>query len=389
MHDGQYVFTQMMNMIPWRRFQTCVDRYQGDYKVHQFRCVDYFRVMLFAQLTYRESLREVVSCLRAVPQKLYHLGIHSTVSRNNLSNATQHRDWRIFADFAQVLMEQTHLLYQNDDNPVKIKAPVFALDSSTIDLCLSLFPWSPFRKTKAAIKLHTLLNLQGNIPDFILISDGKMHDVNVLDHLFFIAGAYYTMDRGYLDFKRLYKIHQAKAFFMIRAKRNTKLTRRYSNKVDKTTGVQCDQLVFLTQANSLETYPEPLRRIRFYDATRNKRLVFLTNNMTLPAATIAALYKSRWRVELFFKWFKQHLRIKVFYGISENAVKSQIGIAVCTYLLVTILKKELKLPQSIYQILQILSLIQFEKKTIFPAFDDKNYKNKKNNNPNQLTLFKL
>jgi IS4 transposase len=286
-------------------------------------------------------------------------------------------------------MEQAHLLYQNDDNPVKIKAPVFALDSSTIDLCLSLFPWSPFRKTKAAIKLHTLLNLQGNIPDFILISDGKMHDVNVLDHLFFIAGAYYTMDRGYLDFKRLYKIHQAKAFFMIRAKRNTKLTRRYSNKVDKTTGVQCDQLVFLTQANSLETYPEPLRRIRFYDATRNKRLVFLTNNMTLPAATIAALYKSRWRVELFFKWFKQHLRIKVFYGISENAVKSQIGIAVCTYLLVTILKKELKLPQSIYQILQILSLIQFEKKPIFQAFDDKNYKNKKNNNPNQLTLFKL
>jgi hypothetical protein len=389
MYKGQFIFTQIMDIVPWERFQTCVERYHGDYRVRHFRCADYFRVMLFAQLTYRESLREVVSCLRAVPQKLYHMGIHSPISRSNISDATKHRDWRIFADFAQVLMKQAHILYQNDDNPVKIKAPVFALDSSTIDLCLSLFPWAPFRKTKAAIKLHTLLNLQGNIPDFILISDGKMHDVNVLDHMIFTAGAYYVMDRGYLDFERLYKIHQAKAFFITRAKRNTKLTRRYSNKVDKTTGVQCDQVVFLTQANSSATYPEPLRRIRFYDATRNKRLVFLTNNMDLPAETIAALYKSRWQVELFFKWVKQHLRIKVFYGISENAVKSQIWIAICSYLLITILKKELNLPQSVYQILQVFSLIQFEKTPIFQAFNDKNYKNQKNNNPNQLTLFKL
>jgi hypothetical protein len=359
MYQGQFIFTQIMDIVPWERFQTCVERYQGDYRVRQFRCADYFRVMLFAQFTYRESLRDVVSCLRAVPQKLYHMGIRSTISRSNISDAMPHRDWRIFTDFAQILIEQAHILYQNDDNPVKIKAPVFALDSSTIDLCLSLFPWAPFRKTKAAIKLHTLLNLQGNIPDFILISDGKMHDVNILDQMIFIAGAYYVMDRGSWDFERLYKIHQAKAFFITRAKRNTKLTRRDSKKVDKTTGVQCDQTVFLTNPKSLTTYPEPLRRIRFYDATRNKRLVFLTNNMDLPAVTIAALYKSRWRVELFFKWIKQHLRIKVFYGISENAVKSQIWIAICTYLIVSILKKELKLPQSIYQILQILSLIQF------------------------------
>jgi hypothetical protein len=389
MFSGQYVFVQMMNLVPWKRFQTCVDRYQGDYHVRQFRCTDYFRTMAFAQLTYRESLRDIVNCLRAVPEKRYHMGIRATISRNNLSNATQQRDWRIFADFAQILIEKAHELYQHDDYPVKLKAPVFALDSSTIDLCLSLFPWAPFRKTKAAIKLHTLLNLQGNIPDFILISDGKMHDVHVLDQMIFIAGAYYVMDRGYLDFERLYKLHQSKAFFVTRSKKNTQLTRRYSNKVDKSTGVQCDQIVVLTNLDSFVTYPEPLRRIRFYDAERDKRLVFLTNNMTLSAPIIAYLYKSRWRVELFFKWIKQHLRINVFYGISENAVKSQIWIGICVYLLVAILKKELNLPQSLYQILQILSLTQFEKTPVFQLLNENNYKNKINQNHNQLTLFDL
>ena len=336
MHQGKYVFSQIMELVPWKRFQTCVNRYKGDYRIQGFKCSDYFKVMAFAQLTYRESLRDIVNCLRAVPEKCYHLGICNNLSRNNLSNATQHRDWRIFSDFAQVLIETAHELYQEDNNPVNLKAPVFALDSSTIDLCLSLFPWSPFRSTKAAVKLHTLLNLQGNIPDFILISDGKMHDVNILDYLNFIAGAYYVMDRGYLDFERLYSLNQSKAFFVTRAKRNTKLTRRYSRPVDKSTGVQCDQVVVLARQNSYESYPESLRRIRFYDPARDKQLVFLTNNMTLPAKTIADLYKSRWRVELFFKWIKQHLRIKTFYGISENAVKSQIWIGICVYLLAAI-----------------------------------------------------
>jgi hypothetical protein len=365
-----------MDLVNWKQFQTCVERYHGDYRVRQFRCSDYFRVMAFAQLTYRESLRDIVNCLRAMPQKRYHMGIRSPVSLNNLSNAAQKRDWRIFADFAKILIERAHVLYKKEDNPVKLKAPVFALDSTTINLCLSLFPWAPFRKTKAAIKLHTLLNLQGNIPDFILISNGKMHDVNVLDDMVFVPGGYYVMDRGYLDFERLYKIHQAKSFFITRAKRNTKVIRQYSKKVDKTIGIQSDQIVVLTNPNSNKTYPEQFRRIRFYDVERNKRLIlrliFLTNNITLPAKTIADLYKSRWRVELFFKWIKQHLRIKVFYGTSENAVKSQIWIAICIYLIITILKKEINSPLSLYQILQILSLIQFEKTPIFQALDEKN-----------------
>lgn len=389
MHVGQFVFSQIMSLVPWNRFQTCVDRYHGDYRVQQFFCSDYFRVMAFAQLTYRESLRDIVHCLNAVPAKKYHMGIRANLSRNNLSNATQQRDWRIFADFAQILIEKAHSLYAGDENPVKLKARIFALDASTIDLCLFLFPWAPFRKKKAAIKLHTLLDLQGNIPDFILISDGKMHDVNVLDYMIFIAGAYYIMDRGYLDFERLYRIHESKAFFVIRQKKNTKLTRRYSHPVDKSTGVQCDQTVVLTNANSFATYPEPLRRVRFYDESRGERLVFLTNNMTLPAPIIAGLYKSRWRVELFFKWIKQHLRIKAFYGISENAVKSQVWIGICVYLLVAILKKELNLSQTLYQILQILSLTQFEKTPVFQLFNDKIYKKDNSSNCKQLTLFDL
>lgn len=389
MHQGKFVFSQIMDIIPWKRFQTCVDRYNGDYRVQEFKCSDYFKVMIFAQLTYRESLRDIVNCFRAVPRKCYHLGICNNLSRNNLSNATQHRDWRIFADFATVLIEIAHELYQQDNNPVNIDAPVFALDSSTIDLCLSLFPWAPFRSTKAAVKLHTLLNLQGNIPDVIYISDGKMHDVNILDYLNFIAGAYYIMDRGYLDFERLHKLNQSKAFFVIRAKRNTKLTRRYSYSVDKSTGIQCDQVVVLTRQDSFELYPESFRRIRFYDSTRDKRMVYLTNNMTLPAKLIADLYKSRWRVELFFKWIKQHLRIKAFYGISENAVKSQIWIGVCTYLLAAILKKKLHLTQTLYQILQILSLTQFEKTRILSLFEQRNQKSTHASHGKPLTLFDL
>ena len=389
MHQGQFVFSQIMDLIPWKRFQTCVDRYSGDYRIQEFKCSDYFKAMIFAQLTYRESLRDIVNCFRAFPQKCYHLGICNNLSRNNLSNATQRRDWRIFADFANVLIKLSHELYQHDDNPVNIKAPVFALDSSTIDLCLSLFPWAPFRSTKAAIKLHTLLNLQGNIPDVIYISDGKMSDVNVLDYLNYIAGAYYVMDRGYLDFKRLYKLNQSKAFFVTRAKRNTKLTRRYSNPIDKSTGIQCDQVVVLARQDSFESYPESLRRIRFYDSVRDKRMIFLTNNMTLPAKSIADLYKSRWRVELFFKWIKQHLRIKAFYGISENAVKSQIWIGICVYLLAAILKKKLHLTQTLYQILQILSLTQFEKTPILSLFEQGNHKSVSMQPGKQLNLFNL
>jgi hypothetical protein len=389
MFYGKFVFTQIMELVPWKRFQTCVNRYNGDYRTKEFKTCDYFKIMAFAQLTYRESLRDIVNCLKAVPAKFYHLGISDNLSRSNLSKANQRRNWRIFSDFAQVLIKIAHDLYREDSNPVDLKAPVFALDSSTIDLCLSLFPWAPFRKTKAAIKLHTLLNLQGNIPDFILISDGKMSDVNVLDYLNFITGAYYVMDRGYLDFERLYKLNQSKAFFVTRAKRNTKLTRRISRSVDKSTGVQCDQIVVLARPDSFESYPESFRRIRYYDSLRNKRMIFLTNNMTLPAKTIADLYKSRWRVELFFKWIKQHLRIKVFYGISENAVKSQIWIGICVYLLAAILKKKLNLSQTLYQILQILSLTQFEKMPILSLFEQGTCKNENMRSPNQLMLFDL
>jgi len=389
MFHGKFVFSQIMELVPWERFQTCVNRYNGDYHIKKFKCSDYFKVMSFAQLTYRESLRDIVNCFRAVPEKCYHLGISNNLSRNNLSNATQRRDWRIFFDFAQVLIKIAHEYYKEESNPVDIDAPVFALDASTIDLCLSLFPWAPFRSTKAAVKLHTLLNLQGNIPDVIYISSGKIHDVNILDYLNFIAGAYYVMDRAYLDFGRLYRLNQSKAFFVIRSKKSTKLTRRYSRTVDKSTGVQCDQIVVLTRQDSYKLYPESFRRIRFYDSIKGKRMVFLTNNMTLPAKSIADLYKSRWRVELFFKWIKQHLRIKAFYGVSENAVKSQIWIAVCVYLLAAILKKKLHLSQTLYQILQILSLTQFEKTPILSLFEQGNCKTDMACSGNQLTLFDL
>lgn len=370
MYEGKFIFSQLMDFIPWRRLQTCINRYNGDHKIQTYRCAEQFRVMSFAQLTYRHSLREVEACLRAVPSKLYHLGFYSSTSHSNMAHANQTRDWRIYADFAQILVRRAKQLYMGEDLGLDIEGTVYALDSTTIDLCLSLFPWAKFRRTKAAVKLHTLLNLQGDIPEFIWISDGKLHDVNVLDYLLPVPGAYYVMDRGYLDFDRLYVLHQAKSHFVIRAKRNFKFTRRYSHKADKAAGVQCDQTVTLDTFYSAQGYPEPLRRIRYYDAERDKRLIFLTNDFILPATTIASLYKSRWRIELFFKWIKQHLRIKSFYGTSENAVKLQIWIAVSTYLLVAIVKKELRITLPLYTILQILSLIQFEKMPIIEALTD-------------------
>jgi hypothetical protein len=387
MFDGKFIFSQLMDFIPWRRFQTCVDRYGGDYKIQTYRCAEQLRVMAFAQLTYRHSLREIEACLRAVQPKLYHMGIRSSISHSNLAHANNTRDWRIYADFAQLLIQWAKQLYLGDDLGLDLDATVYALDATTIDLCLSLFPWAKFRRAKGAVKLHTLLNLQGDIPEFILISDGKMHDVNVLDHLLPVPGAYYVMDRGYLDFERLYVLHQAKSYFVTRSKRNFNFKRRYSHEVDKATGVQCDQTIVLKTYYSSQGYPEPLRRIRYYDADRDKRLTFLTNDFMLPATTIAALYKSRWRIELFFKWIKQHLRIKSFYGTSENAVKTQIWIAVATYLLVAIIKKELGIKLPLYTILQILSLIQFEKTPVFEVLSDDRYKIQLPTFPNQLLLF--
>lgn len=387
MYEGKLIFSQLMDFVPWRRFQTCVKRYRGDYKVKTYPCSEQFRVMAFAQLTYRHSLREIETCLRAVKTKLYHMGIRSTICHSNLAHANNQRDWRIYADFAQVLIQRAKQLYLDEDLGLDLDATVYALDASTIDLCLSMFPWAKFRKAKGAVKLHTLMNLQGSIPEFILISDGKLHDVNVLDYLLPVPGAYYVMDRGYLDFQRLYAMHQAKAYFVTRAKRNFTFKRRYSHEVDKSTGVQCDQTIVLKTFYSFQGYPEPLRRIRYYDENLDKRLVFLTNNFDLPATTIAALYKSRWQIELFFKWIKQHLRIKSFYGTSQNAVKSQIWIAVSTYLLVAIVKKELRVDLPLYTILQILSLIQFEKTPLLQALSISDYTTQEPDCHNQLLLF--
>lgn len=387
MHTGQLVFSQLMEFLPWRRFDTCVRRYRGDRKTKSFSCAEQFRVMAFAQLTYRHSLREIETCLRAMSPKLYHMGIRSSVSRNNLSHANATRDWKIYADFAQVLIDQARSLYANEDLGIDLDATVYALDASTIDLCLSMFPWAKFRKTKGAVKLHTLMNLQGNIPEFILISDGKLHDVNVLDHLTPTPGAYYVMDRGYLDFARLYELGQAKAYFVTRAKKNFKFQRRYSHEIDKSTGVQCDQTIILKTFYSLQGYPQPLRRIRYFDENLSKRFVFLTNDFDLPAATIAALYKSRWQIELFFKWIKQHLRITTFYGTSRNAVKAQIWMAISVYLLVAIVKKRLDLPQPLYTILQILSVTIFEKTPLVQLFSQTDYKIINPHSPNQLLLF--
>jgi len=361
MNQGKLVFAQLMQHLPLTTFRRCVTRYQGERKVQSFSCLDQFLSMAFAQLTYRESLRDIEACLRAQRSKLYHLGIRSTVARNTLANANAARDWRIYADFAQSLIGIARPLYVNEPFGVDLKESVYALDTTTIDLCLSVFPWAPFRLAKAAVTLHTLLDLRGNIPTFIHISDGTMHEVNILDQLLPEAGAFYIMDRGFLDVERLYRFHQAGSFFVTRGKSNLKAQRRYTHPVDRATGLICDQTVVLTGFYSRKGFDAPLRRIRFKDSETDKTLIFLTNNFALPALTITELYRCRWQVELFFTWIKQHLRIKAFFGTSENAVKSQIWIAVSVYGLVAIVKKRRNLTASLYEILQILSLTMFER----------------------------
>jgi len=361
MNRGKLVFAQLMQHLPLTTFRRCVTRYRGAFKVKSFSCLDQFLCMAFAQLTFRESLRDIEVCLRAQSSKLYHLGIRSAVARNTLANANAVRDWRIYADFAQSLIGIARPLYAQESFGVDLQETVYALDTTTIDLCLSVFPWAVFRTAKAAIKLHTLLDLRGNIPTFIHISDGKVHEVNILDQLLPEPGAFYIMDRGFLDFERLYRFHQAGSFFVTRGKSNLKIRRRYSHPVDRKTGLICDQSVVLTGFYSHQGFQAPLRRIRFKDPETAKTLIFLTNNFVLPAFTITELYRCRWQVELFFKWIKQHLRIKAFFGTSENAVRSQIWIAVSAYVLVAIVKKRLQLSASLYEILQILSLTMFEK----------------------------
>ena len=389
MYEGQTVFSQIMRYLPLRIFHQCVARYQGDHRTKQFTCLDQFRCMAFAQLTYRESLRDIQACLRAMQAKLYHMGIRGRISKSTLADANEKRDWRIYADFAQILITHARKLYTQEDFGVELSNTVYALDATTIDLCLSLFPWARFRKTKGAVKMHTLLNLRGNIPEFIHISDGKMADVHVLDLLIAEPGSFYIMDRGYLDFARLYHLHQAHAFFVTRAKRGFNFTRRYSHQIDKSTGLQCDQTIVLTGFYPAKKYPDVLRRVRYYDEESDTRFVFLTNQFDLPAVTIAQLYKARWQVELFFKWIKQHLRIKAFYGTSENAVKTQIWIAVCVYLLVATIKKELHLEQSLYTILQVFSVTLFEKTPILQLFSETTSQIETSSPHIQLTLFDL
>jgi len=387
MNLGKLVFAQLMGHLPLTTFRRCVARYRGHFKVKSFSCLEHYLCMAFAQLTFRESLRDIEACLRAQSAKLYHMGIRSAVSRSTLADANESRDWRIYCDFAQSLIGIARRLYAEDSFGVELKNTVYALDSTTIDLCLSMFPWAPFRSTKAAVKLHTLLDLRGNIPSFIFISDGKLHDVNILDELLPEAGAFYVMDRGYIDFERLARLHQAGSFFVTRAKSNFQASRRYSATVDRTTGLVCDQTVVLTGFYSRKGFEEPLRRIKFNDPESGKRLVFLTNNFALPAFTITQLYRLRWQVELFFKWIKQHLRIKAFFGTSENAVKSQVWIAVSVYVLVAIVKKRLDISASLYEILQILSLTMFERTPLDQLLTLSAPEPETLNSANQLSLF--
>jgi hypothetical protein len=387
MNLGKTLFAQLMDFLPWKTFHRIVDRHNGDRYVKSMTCAEQFRVMAFAQLTYRESLRDIEVCLSAQSAKLYHMGLRQEIKRSTLADANEARDWRIHAAFAEHLIAHARKLYVDDSIGFELANTAYALDSTTIDLCLSVFPWAPFRTTKAAVKMHTLLDLRGNIPTFIHISDGKLHDVNVLDVLVPEAGAIYVMDRGYVDFERLHAMHQASAFFVTRAKSNTRLRRVYSAQVDRDTGIICDQTVALVGYYSRRDYPVHLRRIRFKDPESGKTLVFLTNNFSLPAQTICALYKARWQVELFFKWIKQHLRIKKFYGTSENAVKSQIWIAVSVYVLVAIVKKRLNLDASLYTLLQIFSLTLFEKMPIQQAFAGNDSFQNRDQNTNQLNLF--
>ena len=387
MHQGHYVFAQLMQHLPLTTFRRCVARYDGERRVKRFSCLDQYLCLAFAQLTWRESLRDIEACLRVQSSKLYHLGFRSTIARNTLANANAVRDWRIYADFAQHLIGIARRLYADEPLAIELNDTVYALDSTTIDLCLSVFPWAPFRSTKAAVKMHTLLDLRGSIPSFIFISDGKMHDVNILDDLLPEAGAFYIMDRGYLDFERLARLDDAGSFFVTRGKSNLKAKRRYSHPVDRSSGLVCDQTVILTGFYSRQGFDRPLRRIKFNDPETDKRLVFLTNNFAQPALTITKLYKFRWQIELFFKWIKQHLRIKVFFGTSENAVKSQIWIAVSVYVLVAIVRKRLALSASLYEILQILSLTLFEKTPVNQLFDDGPLQKALIQNDNQLKLF--
>ena len=387
MYNGQTVFSQIMDFLPIKKFRRSVDRYNGNYHVRSFTCFDQFLCMAFAQLTYRESLRDIECCLRAMRGKLYHMGIRGKVSRSTIAYANENRDWRIYGDFAQVLIDQARKLYADDDFGLDLDETVYALDSTTIDLCLSLFPWARFRKAKGAVKMHTLLDLRGSIPSFIAITDGKVHDVNILDVLIPEPGSIYVMDKAYVDFKRLYSLHQNAAFFVTRAKTNARLKRLYSSLVDKSTGLRCDQIVTLTGFYTKKAYPEKLRRVKYYDSVNENRLVFLTNHFTLSAKTIADLYQSRWQIELFFKWIKQHLRIKAFYGTSENAVKTQIWIAITVYVLVAIIKKRMKLDLSLYTILQILSITLFEKMPILQALTETDYKTKITSGHIQLKLF--
>jgi hypothetical protein len=387
MNAGRTVFAQLIACLSHNEFQKCVARYAGDRHHRSLSCWDQYLAMAFAQLTYRESLRDIEACLRSLGGKLYHMGFRSKVPRSTLADANETHDWRIFADFAQYLIGIARPLHAQDPIGLELDHTLYALDSTTIDLCLSLFPWAKFRQHKAAVKMHTLLDLRGSIPTFVRITDGKVHDVNILDEIFPEAGAFYVMDRGYIDFERLYVFTLSAAFFVVRTKENVLLERRYSHPVDKSTGVRSDQTVILTAIESAKAYPETLRKVSFYDADTDKRLKFLTNNFMLPALTIAQIYKSRWQVELFFKWIKQHLRIKAFFGTSENAVKTQIWIAVSVYVLVAIVRKRLGLEASLYQILQILSLTLFEKVPILQALQPSDSQNESGDDPNQLILF--
>jgi len=387
MDTGKTIFAQLMDFLPVYEFQKCVQRYNGHYKVKHFSCWNQFLCMAFAQLTYRESLRDIEACLRSAQRKLYHMGFRGNVSRNTLAHANQVRDWRIYADFAEILISQARHLYANDSFGVELNQTAYALDSTTIDLCLSLFPWAKFRAHKGAVKLHTLLDLRGGIPSLVIITHGKVHDIKILDQLIFEPGAFYIIDRGYLDFDRLYAVHQASAFYVIRAKSNFRFRRLYSRTVDKSTGVQADQIIVLEGFYSHKAYSDKLRRIRYFDTDQNKRLIFLTNNFTLPALTIAELFRCRWQIELFFKWIKQHLRIKAFYGTTENAVKTQIWIAITVYVMVAIVKKQLNLDLSLYTILQILSVTLFEKNPILEALSTIQPQELEDMSCNQLTLF--
>ena len=387
MNQGRTVFSQLIGFLPDREFRRCAERYQGDLRLRGFSCWNQYLAMAFAQLTYRESLRDIEACLHSLQGKLYHLGFRGKVARSTLADANESRDWRIFADFAHRLIATARGLYAREPMGVDLEQSLYALDSTTIDLCLALFPWARFRQRKAAIKMHTLLDLRGNIPTFIRVTDGKVHDVNMLDEIMPEAGAFYVMDRGYIDFERLFVLTLSSAFFVVRTKSNVLLQRRYSHPVDKSTGVRSDQTIVLTSFESASAYPDALRRVSYFDEDTNKRLKFLTNNFTLPALTIARIYKQRWQVELFFKWIKQHLRIKAFYGTSENAVKTQIWIAVSVYVLVAIVRKRLGLEASLYQILQILSLTLFEKTPILRALQTFDVDEDLAENHNQLILF--